>query len=639
MTLGESAMSAGRMAAAQQYFQTAQEIRQAVFGPTLPSIKTFVTLGRAFHSEGIDTSAVAAYRQAFSQMVNNQGVKADFLSNEELIDFVAAALNLISRKEFNDGQKLQLLEEVFYAFQMVRPSVVDKTIVQSTSALSKNDPVLGTHLKAMMDLDRQITSKRADLAEQNILPDQERDVDLETKLLAEIKQLEATQKIFKQDLSTKFPAFTAMATPGPIALSKMQERLRAKDAMVTYLLGRKESFALLIKKTVLHIARIPSGEKKLAASVQTLRKGLQPQAGGLGDFDVEESYDLYSQVLEPFTKQLEEVNHLIVNATGSLASLPFAVLVTEEPNGNGEKLDAYTAWLSRKFAISYVSSVQAFVALRSRDKTSFAAKAFFGIGNPKLDGKPGTSTGALDKLAGDCRSDSPASAEMLRALAALPDTGKEIQAVGKMLAPKEARPWRLGTEAVEEQVRRLPLDQYRVLYFATHGLLPGELKCQTEPALVLTPPTITPKDKNFDGLLQASEISTLKLNADLVVLSACNTAGGSGKFGGEALSGLAEAFFYAGARGLVVSHWQVPSESTALLMTAMFSEIGPEFSVGPARALSQAQQFISKQKGKEHPYFWAAFTMIGDGGDDSLQLQRWDKNAFLQNQNSSTANF
>jgi CHAT domain-containing protein len=208
-----------------------------------------------------------------------------------------------------------------------------------------------------------------------------------------------------------------------------------------------------------------------------------------------------------------------------------------------------------------------------------------------------------------------------------------------MLAPKEARPWRLGPEAVEEQVRRLPLDQYRVLYFATHGLLPGELKCQTEPALVLTPPANTPKDKGYDGLLQASEISTLRLNADLVVLSACNTAGGSGKFGGEALSGLAEAFFYAGARGLVVSHWQVPSESTALLMTAMFSEIGPEFSVGPARALSQAQQFISKQKGKEHPYFWAAFTMIGDGGDDSLQLQRWDKNAFLQNQNSSTANF
>jgi CHAT domain-containing protein len=228
---------------------------------------------------------------------------------------------------------------------------------------------------------------------------------------------------------------------------------------------------------------------------------------------------------------------------------------------------------------------------------------------------------------------------MVRALAALPDTGKEIQAIGKMLSPKDPKPWRLGIEAIEEQIRRLPLDQYRILYFATHGLLPGELKCQTEPALVLTPPAITPRDKSSDGLLQASEISTLKLNADLVVLSACNTAGGNGRFGGEALSGLAEAFFYAGARGLVVSHWQVPSESTALLMTAMFSKIGPDFSVGPAKALSEAQQFISKQKGKEHPYFWAAFTVIGDGGDDSLGLQRWNKNAFLQDSTIDIINF
>lgn len=639
MTLGESAMSAGRMAAAQQYFQTAQEIRQSIFGATLPSIKTYVTLGRAFHAEGIDTSAVAAYRQAFTQMANNQGVKADFLTNEELIDFVAAALNLISRKEFTDTQRLQLLEEVFYAFQMVRPTVIDKTIVQSTSALSKSDPVLGTHLKAMMDLERQITSKRADLAEQNILSDQERDVDLETKLLADIKQLEATQKIFKQELTTKFPAFTALASPGPIALGKMQEKLKPKDALVTYLLGRKESFALLIKKTDLHIARIPSGERSLATSVQTLRKGLQPQAGGLGDFDVAEAYDLYNQVLEPFSKQLEDTNHLIVNATGALASLPFAVLVTEEPENNIQKLTSSTPWLSRKFAISYVSSVQAFVALRSRDRSSVAPRAFFGIGNPRLEGAPGISTGSLDKLAGDCRSELPAPAEMVRALATLPDTGKEIQAVGKMLSPKDPKPWRLGAEAIEEQIRRLPLDQYRILYFATHGLLPGELKCQTEPALVLTPPAMTPKDKSADGLLQASEISTLKLNAELVVLSACNTAGGSGKFGGEALSGLAEAFFYAGAKGLVVSHWQVPSEATALLMTTMFSRMGSESKVGPSRALSEAQQFISKQKGKEHPYFWAAFAVIGDGGDESLGLQRWDKNAFLQDSTFTTVNF
>jgi CHAT domain-containing protein len=172
----------------------------------------------------------------------------------------------------------------------------------------------------------------------------------------------------------------------------------------------------------------------------------------------------------------------------------------------------------------------------------------------------------------------------------------------------------LGEDAKEESIRHLGLQDYRVLYFATHGLLPGELKCQTEPALVLTPPAVTPKEKSHDGLFQASEISTLKLNADLVVLSACNTAGASGRLGGEALSGLAEAFFYAGAKGLVVSHWQVPSEQTARLMTQMFAGIGPDFKVGPAKALSVAQRSLSSKTETAHPYFWAAFTVVGDGG-------------------------
>jgi CHAT domain-containing protein len=163
-------------------------------------------------------------------------------------------------------------------------------------------------------------------------------------------------------------------------------------------------------------------------------------------------------------------------------------------------------------------------------------------------------------------------------------------------------------------VRREALDQYRVLYYATHGLLPGEKKCQTEPGLVLTPPPVTPKERALDGLLQASEISTLKLNADLVVLSACNTAGGSGRLGGEALSGLAEAFFYAGAKGMVVSHWQVPSEQTARLMTGMFVRIGRNFAESPAIALSKAQQELSTSAQTAHPYFWAAFTVVGDGG-------------------------
>ena len=109
-------------------------------------------------------------------------------------------------------------------------------------------------------------------------------------------------------------------------------------------------------------------------------------------------------------------------------------------------------------------------------------------------------------------------------------------------------------------VRSAKLDQYQVLYFATHGLLPGELHCQAEPGLVLSPPSAPPSDKASDGLLRASEIASLRLNADLVVLSACNTAASGGTtLGGGALEGLADSFFAAGARAVLASHWEVPS--------------------------------------------------------------------------------
>ena len=125
----------------------------------------------------------------------------------------------------------------------------------------------------------------------------------------------------------------------------------------------------------------------------------------------------------------------------------------------------------------------------------------------------------------------------------------------------------LGRAASETVVKKTDLSQYRVVYFATHGLIAGEVSGLGEPALALaTPATATDLD---DGLLTASEVAQLKLNADWVVLSACNTAAGD-KVGAEAFSGLARAFFYAGARTLLVSHWSVDSPAAVRLTTKTF---------------------------------------------------------------------
>ena len=147
-------------------------------------------------------------------------------------------------------------------------------------------------------------------------------------------------------------------------------------------------------------------------------------------------------------------------------------------------------------------------------------------------------------------------------------------------------------------------------------LLPSEVECQPQPALVASVPAAS---EGQDGLIDASEILGLKLNADMVVLSACNTGGPGTSTGGESLSGLARAFFYAGARSLVVSHWQVEDTATADLMSEMFGQLRSGARTSSAQALQTAQASIIDDASnpdtwfRSHPVFWGAFTLVGDG--------------------------
>jgi CHAT domain-containing protein len=263
----------------------------------------------------------------------------------------------------------------------------------------------------------------------------------------------------------------------------------------------------------------------------------------------------------------------------------------------------------RRMAITTVPSVQAFADLRGLPPSS-APRPVAGFGNPAFDGA-GDGSG-LAALAQHCRADGSTAPELLRGLAPLPGTATELQQAASALGGTAAD-LHLGRSASEAALRSLPLDQYRVLYFATHGLLPGELRCRAEPGLALSPPDRPAANADADGLLEASEIALLRLDADLVVLSACNTAGGDGDFGGEALSGLARAFFQAGARSLLVSHWQVDSVATTRLMTTLFGRAGGSGGGGTAEALRQAQLAMLGDRQTAHPYFWAAFTLVGGG--------------------------
>jgi len=201
-------------------------------------------------------------------------------------------------------------------------------------------------------------------------------------------------------------------------------------------------------------------------------------------------------------------------------------------------------------------------------------------------------------------------AKLNLALPPLKDTADELHAVAQKLGALPAD-IHLGKDASETTLKQVRLSDYRIIYFATHGLVAGDVKGLAEPSLALSIP-LQPSTLD-DGLLTAIEVAQLKLNADWIVLSACNTAAGD-KPGAEALSGLGRGFFYAGAKALLVSHWAVASDAATRLTISTFELIKNDPSLGKAEALRRAMLSYlndTRQSLNAYPAFWAPFEIVG----------------------------
>ena len=313
------------------------------------------------------------------------------------------------------------------------------------------------------------------------------------------------------------------------------------------------------------------------------------------------------------------------------------------------------AWLALSQPITVLPSVASLAALRSLPPSQ-ASAPYIAFGNPLLDGDANNTDQQAWAKAARARQTCPTddggprqrvaaargvsslgvllhgSTDLaaLRAQMPLPETAEEVCAVARSLGALAAQGaetetvW-LGARATEANLKSLSragtLARARVLHFATHGLLAGEsaaiLKAKAEPALILTPPkdAVAPTAlAEDDGLLTASEVAQLDLDADWVVLSACNTAAGE-KGDAEALSGLARAFFYAKTRALLVSHWYVDSEAAVKLTTGAFDALREDPKIGRAEALrrSMARLISSGRPEEGHPEYWAPFVLVGEG--------------------------
>ena len=428
----------------------------------------------------------------------------------------------------------------------------------------------------------------------------------------------------RSEVARSFPDYMALAEPQPLTRTETQRLLRADEALVAILVGSEKSFVWAVTREGADWAQIDIGAEALAREVTALRLGLDPlaqqtaegapgaQAGIVASFDVRRSHALYQTLLGPVASRLAGKQHMLVVPTGALTSLPFQVLVTAPPTEGLTRDDTLrqARWLITSTAISVLPSVPSLGALRRIATTGAAQRPFFGMGDPVLQGPdPAERQRGVKRMGPPARyyRNGLADIRAVRELVPLPDTATELQAIARALnADPDAV--NLREAASETRLKAAPLAQFRIIQFATHGLVAGDLSGLAEPALVLTPPD-TPTELD-DGLLTASEIAALKLDADWVVLSACNTAAGESE-GAEALSGLARAFFYAGARTLLVSHWAVYSQAATELTTATFERLAAHPSEGRAEAFRQSMlRLIADGK---PPAYWAPFVVVGEG--------------------------
>jgi CHAT domain-containing protein/Flp pilus assembly protein TadD len=593
--LGLSQLSNGEFAQALSTFQKTLRMDpvtttpHAVWGAHYGAAAAYAQLGNLQDSRQHYEHAVEVMESVRARL-GGEDEKAGYFQDKIIV--YKKLINLLLNPRLPDTNS-QNSADAFHLVERARARAFLDLLAEAKVDVTENTtPDL---LKRQQELQRRISQLTAQLIKERSPEVTKQNKPKIEELERSLGKADADLADWLRELRRRNPHYAALKYPEPITLSETQRMLDDTTVLLSYSLAEPESFLFAVSRNDFQVKRLPS-EKTIDANVQKLLAAITDKNNPAPADYRRHAASLSQQLLQPLSRMLAGKRKLIVVADGALHRLPFEVLFQPGVPQRGDLRQ--WPFLVRQFAISYAPSASVLAQLQIESHPT-APKSFIAFGDPKYEP---AADGAI--------------APTLRATSAsgrlnfqpLPYSHTEIEGIAQLFA-KDDRELFFREAATEENVK-VPerLSSYRMVHFSTHGYV-NEARPRFS-GLVLSlrpaPSREQTHPQSEDGLLAAYEIFNLKIKADLVVLSACETGLGK-EVKGEGLMSLTRAFMYAGTPSVVVSLWNVNDQSAADLMIRFYRHL--QAGKTKSEALRQAQLETIRENG--FPFFWAPFVLVG----------------------------
>ena len=581
-----------------------------------------------------------------SRQVEGESSAIIKFQNEFVFNGILKYISGLGNKSFNIGSKNRKLGEISLVIGAELTSgLVQRALSSSSARMGLKDKELSRLARGEQDALRRISALNALLVSNLSRPEAEQSPTGIAKIESDIAKYRAARAKFREAIEQSYPGYAELVDPTSSRALEAIDVVRQKELIVQIYVGPTSSYVWSVNhRKEITFRRVKVSRERLGRIVNQLRSSLDPKAATIGEipeYDMRLAYFLYEQYLKTVIERERGLEKISFVQHGHLGMLPMSALITSpfqiKRDADGlfsRYIDA--PFLIKKYAVAQLPSLSALTALRRIKQGKDIRRPFLGVGDPlfisDITANKKVRDSATDKVGQVAmrglllkRRSAPSATGLnnlsISDLQQLPDTKDEVLSVARVLNADLDREVLLGKNATESNIKKLNLSNRKVVMFATHGLLSGELDGLDQPALALANPKYDVGQKG-DGLLTVDEVLNLSLDADWVVLSACNTGAGDGQ-GAEAISGLGRAFFYAGTRALLVTNWPVETTSARVLTTSLF-EKATESASTRSKALRDAMLDLLNGPGAldgtgkkslfryAHPIFWAPFSLIGD---------------------------